>query len=236
MSFLMPAGNRSRHLIGLFSCVLATCAPGNPPQTQVESAQVPANFPEAYYRQAKALGKKILRVDSAQSLAVIEVHRAGALSRLGHDHVVASHNVSGYASIEEGLADLYVPLEQLVVDEPGLRTEAGFDTQPSREDIEDTRRNMLNKTLDSGHFPYALVHVARADANRTLNVSITLHGMTRTYEVPAQIETLRSGIAVEGKMSFNQTDFGITPLSVLGGALQVQDKLDLRFHIFAQSN
>jgi len=35
-------------------------------------------------------------------------------------------------------------------------------------------------------------------------------------------------------MSLNQTDFGITPLSVLGGAIQVQDKLDLRFHIVAQ--
>jgi YceI-like domain. len=237
MSFLMPAGNRSRRLIGLLSCVLATCAPGIPAQTQVESSQAPADFPEAYYRQAEALGKKILRVDSAQSLVVIEVHRAGALARLGHDHVVASHNVSGYASIAEGLADLYVPLEQLVVDEPGLRTEAGFDTQPSREDIEDTRRNMLKKTLDSEHFPYALIHVARADADRpALNVSITMHGMTRSYEVSAQIETVRSGITVDGKMSFNQTDFGITPLSVLGGAIQVQDKLDLRFHILAQSN
>lgn len=224
-------------MIGLLSCALATCAPGMPPQTQAESAPAPADFPEAYYRKAAELGKKILRVDSKQSLVVIEVHRAGAFARLGHDHVVASHNVSGYALMAEGLADLYVPLEQLVVDEPKLRTEAGFDTQPSQEDITGTRRNMLEKTLDSGHFPYALIHVARADADRpAVNVSITLHGMKRSYEVPAQIETVAGGIAVSGKMSFNQTDFGITPISILGGVLQVQDKLDLRFHILAQGN
>ncbi|MBI5626917.1 MAG: YceI family protein [Nitrosomonadales bacterium] len=221
----------------LLAGMLAACAPGIPPQIPAEITHAPAGFPEAHYLHAKALGKKILHVDSAQSLVVIEVHRAGTLARLGHDHVVASHNVSGYVSAEEGLADFYVPLEQLAVDEPGLRTDAGFDTQPSPEAIEGTRNNMLINTLDSEHFPYALIHATWADAShRTLNVSITLHGMTRTYEVPAQTETVRDGIVVDGKMSFNQTDFGITPLSVLGGAIQVQDKLDLRFHIVAQGN
>ena len=196
---------------------------------------VPADFPEAHYRHAMTLGKKILRVDSAQSLVVIEVRRAGSLARLGHDHVVASHNVTGYVSVEEGLADFYVPLARLAVDEPALRAEAGFGTHPSPDDIEGTRHNMLVKTLDVEHFPFAVIHATWADANRrTLKVSITLHGVTRTYEVPAQMKTVQNGIVVDGKMSFNQTEFGITPLSILGGAIQVQDKVDLRFHIFAQ--
>jgi hypothetical protein len=37
-------------------------------------------------------------------------------------------------------------------------------------------------------------------------------------------------------MSFNQSDFGITPLSILGGAIRVQDSVDLRFNILAQHN
>lgn len=233
----MSAENRSRYLIGLLTCILTTCAASIPPQSQVESARVPADFPEAHYRQARELGKKILRVDSAQSLVFIEVHRSGALALLGHDHVVASHNLSGYVSIEEGLADLFVPLDQLVVDEPELRTEAGFNTQPSREDIEATRRNMLEKTLASKRFPYAFIHIARLDGSRpALNVSITLHGITRTYKVQAKIEAVPSRIVVDGRMSFNQTDFGIIPFSVIGGVLQVQDKLDLRFHILAQNH
>jgi hypothetical protein len=203
----------------------------------VKSAQAPADFPEDNYHRARGLGKDILRVDTAQSLVVIEVHRAGAFARLGHDHVVTSHNLSGYVSMAKGQADLLVPLEQLVVDEPELRTEAGFKTQPSQEDIEATRRNMQKKTLDSKRFPYALIHVTRLDTNRPeLKVSITVHGITRSYEVQAQIEAVPNGITIDGKMSFNQTDFGITPLSVLGGAIQVQDKLDLRYHILAQNN
>lgn len=237
MNFLIAAICQWRFLPVLLAGLLTACAPGVPPQMPVEGIQAPADFPEAYYRQARAQGKKILRVDSAQSLVVIQVYRAGTLARLGHDHVVASHNVSGYVSAEEGVADFYVPLEQLVVDEPGLRIEAGLETQPSPEAIEGTRSNMLTKTLESGQFPYALIHATWADANRrTLNVSIKLHGVTRSFEVPVQIETVGDGITVDGKMSFNQTDFGITPISVLGGAIQVQDKLDLRFHIVAQGN
>lgn len=204
---------------------------------QPVTTQAPADFPEAHYRQAMAQGKNILRVDSARSLVVIQVYRAGTLARLGHDHIVASHHVSGFVSLEEGLADVYVQLEQLVVDEPGLRTEAGLETQPSPESIEGTRSNMLTKTLDSGQFPYALIHATRADVNhRTLNVSIKLHGVTRSFDVPVQVENIRNGIVVDGKMSFNQTDFGITPFSVLGGAIQVQDRVDLRFRIVAQGN
>lgn len=214
-----------------------TCAASISPQSQVESARVPADFPEAHYLQARGLGKNILRVDSAKSLVVIEVHRAGAFARQGHDHVVASHNLSGYVSMAEGLADLLVPLEHLVVDEAELRTEAGFNTQPSQEDTKATRRNMLKETLESERFPYAYIHIARLDADPpALNVSITLHGITRNYEIQPKIEAVLSGIAVDGRMSFNQSDFGITPFSVLGGALQVQDKLDLRFHILALDN
>jgi polyisoprenoid-binding protein YceI len=69
-----------------------------------------------------------------------------------------------------------------------------------------------------------------------LNVAITLHGVTHSYEVPARIESFQRGITIDGKMSLNQTDFGIAPLSVLGGALQVQDRVDLRFHILANGD
>jgi hypothetical protein len=224
-------------LVGLLFIVSAASAAGILPPARTENPAAPADFPGAYYHQQEALGNKILRIDSLHSLVIIEVHRAGVLSRLGHDHVVASRNVNGYASMSAGVADLYVPLDKLVVDEPGLRTAAGFNTQPSQQDIEGTRRNMLTRTLDTGHFPYALIHVARADADRqNLQVTIALHGMMRSYEVPAQFETVPGGIAVAGRMSFKQSNFGITPLSVLGGALRVQDQLDLRFHILAQGN
>jgi len=230
----MSAEMRKACLIAVLAGFVAACAPRIPPQTPAENSQMSADFPESYYRQAEALGRKVLRVDPDRSLVTIEVHRAGALARLGHDHVVASHNVRGYVALDEGRSDLYIALDRLAVDEPGLRAEAGFDTQPSKEAVEGTRRNMLEKVLESERFPFALIHITRGDADRSvLRVSITLHGTTRAFEIPAQIETLPGGIAVSGRMTFNQSDFGIVPYSLLGGALQVQDRLDLRFRILA---
>jgi len=39
---------------------------------------------------------------------------------------------------------------------------------------------------------------------------------------------------VSGRLSFDQTDFGITPYSVLGGAIAVRNGVDLRFRVRAR--
>jgi polyisoprenoid-binding protein YceI len=218
--------------------LLAGCALLAPEPAPAPTAPVapPADFPEAYYRQAAAQGKPVFRVDPAASLVVIEVRRSGSLSRLGHDHVVASRHVGGYLAPEEGRADLYVPLTHLAVDEDKLRAEAGFDTQPSESDVAGTRANMLEKVLEADKFPFALIRVSGARArkgNGDINVVLTLHGQTRKLQVPARIEADGEQVSVSGKLSFNQSDFGITPFSLFGGALAVRDAVDLRFRIHA---
>ena len=195
----------------------------------------PSEFPEAYYQQAAKQGKPVYRVDPRESLVVIEVRRGGSLARLGHDHVVASHDLTGYVGPGGGRADLYVALAKLVVDEPALRKEAGFDTQPSESDIEGTRSNMHTHVLETEKYPFALIAVKDADAKKPgLTVAITLHGQTRSFQVPSEIEVDDKTITVSGKLAFNQTDFGITPYALLGGAIAVKDGLALRFRIRAK--
>ena len=220
----------------LLALMLAGCAPLLR-EPAPAPAVPPADFPEAYYREAAAQGKPVFRVDPRESLVVIEVRRAGSLARLGHDHVVASHELGGYVAPDEGRADLYVALGRLAVDEAALRTEAGFDTQPAESDIEGTRANMLAKVLEADKFPFALISVAGANAKEkktTLAVAITLHGHMRTLQVPAEIEADADKIGVTGRLSFEQTDFGITPYSLLGGAIAVQNRVGLRFRIIAR--
>src|SRR5438067_7395071 len=211
----------------LSSTMLAGCAL-LPREPTPAPAAVPADFPEGYYREALAQGKPVFRVDPAESLVVIEVRRSGSLARLGHDHVVASREVVGYVAPDEGRADLYVALARMQVDEAALRAEAGFDAQPTESDIEGTRANMLAKVLEADKFPFALISVAGASAKEektTLAVAITLHGYMRTLQVPAEIEADAEKISVTGRLSFEQTDFGITPYSLLGGAIAVQNRV-----------
>src|SRR5713226_9684384 len=232
------------HRAGLAAALSSTMlalplAGGAPPVRERASAPAapPAEFPEGYYLEAAARGRPVFRVDPAESLVVIEVRRAGSLARLGHDHVVASHEVGGYVAPDEGRADLYVALERLAVDEAALRAEAGFDTQPTESDIDATRANMLVKVLEAEKFPFALIRVSGADASQrdvTLSVAITLHGSTRTLQAPARIDADAGEMSVTGRLSFDQTDFGITPYSLLGGAIAVRNGVDLRFRIRAR--
>ena len=155
--------------------------------------------------------------------------------RLGHDHVVASHDLRGYVAPDEGRADLYVRLDALVVDEPDLRARAAFDTQPSEAAIAGTRENMLAQ-LNAEEHPYALIHAQMTDGDANgpqVSVSITVNGITREARTPMQIENADARLDVSGRMSLAQSDFGIAPLSILGGALQVQDRVELRFVIRA---
>ena len=229
------AGLAAALLSAMLALTLAGCAPPVRERASAPAAP-PAEFPEGYYLEAAARGRPVFRVESPESLVVIEVRRAGSLARLGHDHVVASHEVGGYVAPDEGRADLYVQLERLEVDEAALRAEAGFDTQPTESDIEGTRANMLVRVLEADKFPFALIRVSGADASRrevTLSVAITLHGVTRALQAPATIDADADLIEVSGRLSFDQTDFGITPYSVLGGAIAVRNGVDLRFRIRA---
>jgi hypothetical protein len=215
--------------------LLAGCASPAPRLADVAGEQ-PAEFPEAYYRQAAARGQPVYEVDPASSLVVIEVRRGGTLAHLGHDHVVASHDVRGYLAPAAGRADLYLRLDRLVVDERDLRAEAQFDTQPSAEAIAGTRANMLDK-LGAAAQPWALVAVRDVAIDASgfrMNATLTLNGSTRALDLSPQILLAAGEVGVDGRVAVDQTSFGITPFSILGGALQVQDRVAVRFRIRAR--
>ncbi|MFC5300881.1 YceI family protein [Azospira restricta] len=237
----MAAGRASRParrwLLALAVAVLAACAPGVPPEEAALAppAEPPAGFPAADYRRAAAAGHRVLQVDPAQSRIVVEVRRDGPLARLGHDHVVASHDLRGQVDLDAGRADLYLALARLVVDDPAQRAAAGFAEPPDERAIAGTRRNMLTRVLDAGRFPFATIAVRRdAPDAPTVRAAITVHGATREFDVPVSSETLADGIAVAGRIDFRQSDFGIVPLTALNGALRVADRLDLHFRIVAR--
>jgi len=228
-----PSAVRGALVLSATVLVLAACAP-QPAERAPGEPLRPEGFPEQAYLRAAAEGRPVFRIDPASSIVVVEVRRAGSLARLGHDHVVASHDVRGYVESDTGRADLYVALDRLAVDEPELRRQAHFDTEPTAEAIAGTRRNMLDKTLEADRHPYASIAVRRVAGVAAGDVAIALHGTTRTMQVPLTVTESPEAIAVKGELALRQTDFGITPLSVVGGAIQVQDEVKLRFDVRAR--
>jgi len=202
-------------------------------QSSAVADQQPASFPDAYYREAAAHGEPIFQVDPARSRLVIEVRRGGAFAAAGHDHVIASHDVMGFVAPTRSRADLYVKLDRLTVDEPALRAEAGFDEPVSEAAVEGTRANMLARVIRADRYPFAMVSVTRLDADGHLDASITLNGVTRAARIPVEVQASGDDFRASGALALEQTDFGITPLSLFGGAIQVQNRFDIRFSIGA---
>ena len=183
----------------------------------------------------------MFRIAPEHSLIVVRAYRGGSLARFGHDHVIASREVYGFALLAQpasaSRADLYIPLDSLSVDEPALRAAAGFDSKPSAGDIEGTTRNMLEKVLHADRFPYVLLRIDRlggAPPSVTLGAELTIHGVTRLLGIPARLERNGTALRISGELSLRQTDFDLTPYAILGGALRVENRIDLRFQLSGQ--
>lgn len=215
--------------------VLTGCAPRAVlPELPADAGS--AAFPEADYLDAARRGEKVFAVAPGESLVVVEVRSGGRLGHLGHDHIVASHDLRGYVRPAAGRADLQLRLDQLVVDEAALRAEAGLTTQPPEAAVAGTRTNMLEKTLQAERYPYASIRVtgiSGAGPEVLLDVAVTVRETTHRLVVAARLRSTDERVEVEGALELRQTDFGIVPMSILGGAIYVEDVLPIRFHIVA---
>lgn len=212
----------------LITAALCVCACTAPP------APVPAATPPAA-EPVLAAAQSALRIVPGDSLIAITVRRSGPLARMGHDHVVATRQMEGFVDLVQGRTELRFRLDQLSVDEAALRKEAGLETQPTVDAIDGTRRNMYGKVLQAEAFPWVVVRAVLEPGKRDmLRADITLHGVMQQYQVPVQLRDEGGTVLASGAFTVKQTDFGIKPFAVFGGALSVKDELELRFAISAR--
>jgi len=92
-----------------------------------------------------------------------------------------------------------------------------------------TRANLLN-ALEAARHPEVVVRTVQQvgeGGRRAVEAEITLHGVTRRQWFVAEVVGRRA----HGEVVIRQTDFGISPFSVLGGLLTVQDALIVQFEL-----
>lgn len=180
-------------------------------------------------------------IDPARTTVTLLVYRAGPLARLGHNHAITSDLESGRiwlgSSVESSGFEVRVPVSGLVVDDSDARASAGADfagTVP--EDARAaTRVNMLRtEVLDGQRFPDIDVRCSSAtgDWQQVIaHATIRLKGVERAVDVPVALDVANDRVTASGAFQVRQSDFGITPFSVAGGAIQVGDVVDVRFVI-----
>lgn len=222
--------------------VLSGCRSTSPPAPAANDSYLPAAAAAAAAATTHA-GTQSLQVDPERTVVTIIVRRAGPLARLGHDHVITSADETGSVWLGPTPADssfeLRLPVANFDVDLPAARAAAGpqFDAPVPDEARTATRQNMLRaEVLDGAHFPSITLQSAAVSGvwpQPIVRVIVTLKGVEREQEIPVVVERAAGSLTARGELRLNQSDFGITPFAVAGGAIQVADTLEIRFEIAA---
>lgn len=180
-------------------------------------------------------------IDSQNSELRILVYRAGPLANLGHNHVMVNRGVTGLvqvgSSISSSSFSLKVPVESFVVDDAEARREEGSDfpgdIPPDAKS--GTRRNLLSAAvLNAAEFPLITVSsVALSGTPDALSAELTVSvaGHETTISAPCTLQGDEHRLTAAGSMELRQTAIGLAPYSLLHGALQVEDAMQLKFSI-----
>jgi hypothetical protein len=239
MSTLQSAPGSRWLLVCLVSWGLASCQTRPPPRVPVHGG-VPSTVEGAV-----PAGAREYQVVPAESLLQIFVFRGGAMARLGHNHVIASHQLTGPVYLTDDpfgtRFDISFPVGELTVDEPALRAAAGAEFAPGVPENarEGTRRNLLSDgLLDAERFPSVRLRatdVRAAGETYDVGVEVTLKGATYALRVPVAVQRQEGAIVASGEFPLKQTQLGLEPFTVAMGALLVLDDMRVRFDLVARA-
>lgn len=162
-------------------------------------------------------------IDVNRSSLKIRVFKSGAFSAFAHDHEIE-------APIDEGKIDSSAsPRVDLRVDSRKMRVLDPEISVDMRTEIQQTMEG--NAVLDVEHFPeisYRSTAITKTgDAHWEVRGDLNLHGKNQPVAVEVSLEAGH----YRGSASFEQSNFGISPVRIAGGTVKVKDEVKIEFDI-----
>ena len=235
-------------------------SPGASPELQAPASPIDQGAPGTAYRVDETQSELRILVYRAGPLA-----RLGHNHVVVNRRLRGAVNVAGAAGAgAAGAASFWlsVPSAAFDVDDAQARAEEGADFASAVPDDakSGTLQNMLSAAvLDAAEFPSITVRsVAVASprgaegpgaagaaeaagataATRSMIASVTVGvaGHESTIDVPFALQMESGRLSATGTMELRQSALGLTPYSLMLGALQVQDQMTVKFKIVALAN
>ena len=165
-------------------------------------------------------------IDIEHSTLTVHVFKAGLFAAFADNHVIRAPIAEGHVSEVGVLAvDVIVHTAEMRVVDPTLPTDKRAEVQARMHGPE---------VLDSSRYPDIRFASTRVDPDGTdqwrVTGDLTLHGVTR----PLRFAVTRREGHFRGSASIRQRDFGIQPISIVGGTVKVKDELRVEFDIVAR--
>ncbi len=164
-------------------------------------------------------------IDLKQSKITVYAYKAGLFSFASHDHVIDVPIARGALDEQARTIEFTVKTNSLQVLDPN-------ESEKNRAEI---RATMLGpKLLEADKFPeitFRSTSVKQTDANTAaVEGMLTIHGVSR----PVALAVKREGKFYVGSAKMKQTDYGLTPVTVAGGAVKVKDEIKVDFRVTAE--
>ncbi len=213
-------------------------------QTSPPVIETPPAVPAPGAPTAAPAGAHKYVVVADESLLQILVYRGGSLARLGHNHVIASHQLSGTVFVADdplqSRFDISIPANELTIDEPAMREMAGADFPPGvpQSARDGTRKNLLSEALLDGE-KYPVIRLRATDVVAAaegfdVGVEITIKDQVHSVRVPVTLERKEGALVARGEFPLKQSELGFKPFSVALGTLVVLDEMRIRFEVVAR--
>jgi polyisoprenoid-binding protein YceI len=173
-----------------------------------------------------------------ESSVWIFVGKAGLLSGLGHAHAIGVPSFTGQVMVPAGEAT--GGSLALDIDATSLTV---LDRNVSAKDRTEIFKAMHHEVLESAKYQkITFISVAVTDTQQTgagnysftLHGDLTLHGVTKRIAVPVTATVTPPQLRATGTYTLKQTDYGIKPYAVAGGAIKVQNEIVVNFNLVAQ--
>ena len=165
-------------------------------------------------------------IDADRSTLTVFVYKSGLFSAFADDHVIRAPIAFGSISTDPPLAvEVSVRSANLRVLDPRLATDKRADVQT---------RMLSSEVLDSRKYPditFTSTAIESSGPDRWMVTGgLSIHGETRSTRFPV----VRQDGRCRGTVVVKQRDFGIQPISIVGGTVKVKDELKVEFDIVAQ--
>ncbi len=176
-------------------------------------------------------------VDARASRFTVQAFATGILSAMGHNPRIGIRTFSGEVDFSADAAQ--ASAFRLTMNANSL----GVLDDISDKDRRDIEKMMNEQVLEPSKYPDIVyeapnVTIARIDGSlysATLAGTLSFHGVTRNQSITARIAVFDEMIRASGEFVLNQSDYGIKPISVAGGALKVKDELKFSFEMVARN-
>lgn len=164
--------------------------------------------------------------DVERSAVTVHAYKSGLFSVFADNHVIRAPIASGRVSEEGTLAvELVVNAVQMTVIDPTLPVDKRAEVQA---------RMRGPEVLDSARYPeirFTSASIAPDGAGQwPVSGDLTRHGVSR----PLIFTVTRRDGHYRGAVVIRQRDFGIQPISIVGGTVKVKDQLRVEFDIVAK--